>query len=426
MMPSPLDHPPAPRVRILVIDDEEIVVAGLKETLGREGYEVVTGTNALVGLEALKTGPFAVILTDQQMPWMTGLEFLAQVKAEQPQASRILITAVLNLDTVVDAINQGEIYRFIIKPWLREELLATVSNAVQRYQLLCRQAELQADRISLNQRLTELTHSLEAQIARVADQNQQLIGLNQALETNLQHSVQLCLKVMQTFYPTLGVQAQRVFEICSQIAQNLNLPAGERQTLELSAWLFDIGLVGVPRETIRRWQQEPSSLTDAERALIEQHPILGQELVQFVQNLEQVGMIIRSHHERFDGSGYPDGLAGDRIPWLGRLLAVGVRFTEGPNDRDALDLIKMASGTEFDPEAVRALLRVLPKVHLPRQQREVLLSELAPGMVVAKGIYNANGLLLIPEGQCLNGPAIDKLRNHDRVQPISQTLVVYC
>jgi response regulator RpfG family c-di-GMP phosphodiesterase len=413
--------------RILVIDDEEIVLVGLRETLRREGYDVMIGSNALAGLEALKTGPFSVVITDQQMPYLTGLEFLSQVKEIQPNASRILITAVLSLETVVEAINKGEIYRFIIKPWLREELLATVKNAVQRYELFLRQAELEATTSSMNQRLTDLNHSLEEQVKRVADQNQQLLQLNGALEENLQHSVRLCLHVMQTFYPTLGSQARRVFELCKAMSGSLSLSADDCRTLEISSWLYDVGLVGVPRDIIRRWQQEPDSLNEAERSLIEQHPVLGQELVQFVHHLEKVGPVIRAHHERFDGSGYPDKLDTDRIPWLARLLAVAVSFSESnhPNT-EAVEAIKLASGMAFDPDAVRAFLRVLPKADIPRKQRQVLLSELRPGMILAKGIYTANGMLLIPEGQPLSALAIDKVLNHNRIQPISHSLVVFC
>lgn len=418
---------PAPPHRILVVDDEEIVLVGLRETLRREGYEVLTGSNALAGLEALKTGPFSVIMTDQQMPWMTGLEFLTQVKEIQPDASRILITAVLSLDTVVEAINKGEIYRFIIKPWLREELLATVKNAVQRYEMICRHAELQEATAQMNLRLNELNHSLEAQVARVAEQNEQLLKLNQALQTNLERSIQLCLHVMQTFYPTLGTQARRVFELCHAMAETLNLSAEEKQALEISAWLHDIGLVGVPRDVIRRWQQEPKSLNEPEWALIEQHPILGQELVRFVQQLETVGPVIRTHHEKYNGQGYPDKLAGEQIPWLGRLLAVAVSYAENPGEASAaVEAIQLGSGTAFDPEAVRAFLRIHPKTRIPRKERQVLLSELRPGMILAKGIYTANGLLLIPEGQPLSAPSIDKVLNHNRIQPISQSLVVYC
>jgi HD-GYP domain-containing protein (c-di-GMP phosphodiesterase class II) len=211
------------------------------------------------------------------------------------------------------------------------------------------------------------------------------------------------------------------------MAEVTNLPADQKQILEISAWLHDIGLIGVPRHLIRKWQNDPQSLEDAERLLIEHHPVLGQELAGFVHHLEGVGSVIRSHHERFDGDGYPDRLSGQNIPWLGRLLAVAVAFAESTFEQeDAIQAVRLASGTAFDPEAIRVFVRAIPKAAVPRKEREVLLSELAPGMVLAKGIYTSNGLLLIPEGQQLSGPYIDKLLNHNRINPINQSLVVYC
>jgi response regulator RpfG family c-di-GMP phosphodiesterase len=411
--------------RILVVDDEEIVLVALRDTLRREGFEVVTASNAVQGLEALKKWQFSVILTDHQMPMLTGLEFLAQVKEIQPDATRVLITAVLSLSTVIDAINKGEIYRFIVKPWLREELLATVKNAVQRYELICRNAVLQATTLSINEKLKTLNRSLEVQIGRVESQNQQLTDLNQALSQNLQRSVSLCLQVMETFYPVLGSHARRVYELCRAMGLGLDLPAEKQQVLEFSAWLHDVGLVGVPRQIIRRWHQN-EALSEAEQALIEHHPVLGQELVGFVQPLSEVGAVIRSHHERFDGSGYPDQLSGESIPWLGRLLSVAVSFAESNyTGLDAVEAVRLGSGKSFDPDAVRLFLRSLPRAVVPRKEREVLLSELQPGMILAKGIYTANGLLLIPEGRELSEPYIDKLRNHNRINPISQSLLVY-
>ena len=413
--------------RILIVDDEEIVLVALRETLRREGYQVVTALDAIRALEILKGGAFSVIITDHQMPQLTGLEFLAQVKQIQPDATRILITAVLSLNTVIDAINKGEIYRFIVKPWLREELLATVRNAVQRYELICRNAVLQATTLAMNEKLAKLNVSLEEKVRCVADQNVQLGKLNAALEQNLGQSVQLCLKTMETFYPTLGTQARRVSEVCRAMGEGLSLTPEDRQALEISSRLYDVGLVGVPRDLIRKWQREPGSLSEAERTLIEQHPVLGQELTHFVQHLQHVGIIIRSHHERFDGNGYPDGLEGDRIPFLGRLLAVAVAYAESRYDlRDAVEFIRLGSGTQFDPDAVRAFQRTLPKAQVPQREREVLLSELRPGMILAKGIYTANGLLLAPEGQILSEPFIDKLMNHNRLNPITQSLLVYC
>src|SRR5580693_6886183 len=153
---------------ILIVDDEEIVLVALRDTLLREGYKVVASPHAVHALSVLKEQQFSVVITDQQMPMVTGLEFLAQVREIQPDATRILITAVLSLSTVIDAINKGEIYRFIVKPWLREELLATVKNAVQRHELICHNARLQAETQEMNRKLQELNRTLEAQIARIA------------------------------------------------------------------------------------------------------------------------------------------------------------------------------------------------------------------------------------------------------------------
>lgn len=412
---------------ILVVDDEEIVLVALRETLRREGYQVTTTTDALEALELVKKEQFAVVITDQMMPALSGLEFLAQVKEIQPDATRILITAVLSLSTVIDAINKGEIYRFIVKPWLREELLVTVQNAVQRYEMILRNAVLQATTLSMNDKLAALNKSLEERVKKEEEQNQKLEDLNAALKENLGHSVELCLNVMQTFYPVLGARARSAYAICLAMGENLELTPEERQVLEFSALLHDVGLVGAPRNLIKKWQESPDGMTVAEQALIHHHPALGQELVQFMHHLEPVGQLIRAHHERFDGSGYPDGLKGDEIPWLGRLLAVAVAYAESNDgDVDTLSHIKFRSGTEFDPDAVRVLLRCQPKAAIPKKQKEVLLAEMEPGMVVASSVHNSNGMLLIPEGQELTDALIVKLTNHNRINPISQVLLVYC
>ena len=413
--------------RLLIVDDEEIVLVALRDTLRHEGYEVAACNNPLEALSCLRNESFSVIITDQQMPLITGLDFLAQAKLIQPDCTRILITAVLNLSTVIKAINQGEIYRFVIKPWLREELLATVASAVQRYELICKNRVLQATTLAMNERLSALNRSLEEQVGRVADQNLELERLNQALRQNLQRSVELCLKTMETFYPTLGTQARRVHVLCRAMAASLALPPDQSESLEVAAWLHDIGLVGVPRALIRRWEVEPGTITEAERALVEHHPILGQELASFAHALSSVGEAIRAHHERYDGKGYPDRLAGENIPWLGRLLAVAVAFVDSDHDPDTTaELLRQRGGTAYDPEAVQALIASLPRVSVPRKQREVSLAELQPGMVLAKGIYTANGILLIPDGQRLSATYIDKLHNHHRINPITQSLMVYC
>jgi|SRR6185503_1075677 response regulator RpfG family c-di-GMP phosphodiesterase len=400
-----IDAPEHQLHNILVVDDEEIVLAALREMLSREGYHVSTCLRAEEAIALLEEQTFSVVLTDQKMPGLTGLEFLACVKALQPDATRILITGAVNLATVIDSINKGEIYRFVVKPWVLEELLATVSNAVQRYEMICKSATLMATTLAMNAELKKA---------------------NAALNLNLRRSVELCLTTMESFYPTLGSQARRVHGLCRAMADGLRLMREDRETLEVSAWLHDIGLVGVPRQIIRRWERAPATLSKAEKALVQQHPALGQELASFVHNLEDVGLIIRAHHERFDGKGFPDKLKGRQIPWLARLLAVAAGYAESPQDgAAAIERVQAGRGKAYDPEAVKAFLRCLPQASVPRREREVAVHELKPGMVLARGVYSRHGLQIAPDGQSLTEAYIERILRHHRLKPITQSLVVY-
>ncbi|HUA69283.1 MAG TPA: HD domain-containing phosphohydrolase [Candidatus Saccharimonadales bacterium] len=413
--------------RVLVVDDEELVLNMLSDALQHQDYEVIATTEPAGAVEELRKTPFAVVIADQRMPSMTGLQLLEQARAIQPDTTRILITGVLNLDTVINAINKGEIYRFIVKPWLHEELLVTLRNAIQRYELIQQNARLQTATQAANERLVELNQSLEQQIHLVARQNQQLADLNQSLEQNFLHSLEISMHTMQTFYPMLANQARRVAQLCRSMADVLNLSSNDRRVLEAAALLHDIGLVGVRRSLIRRWQDDPEALNASERAVIEQHPVLGEKLAAFGSGLDKVGTVIRAHHERVDGTGYPDRLAGENIPALAQFLTVAVAFASSKLTReDAVEEIRMQANTAFEPDAIRVFLRALHFAEMPRKETQLLVSELRPGMVLARSIYAANGLLLAPEGQQLNLSSIEKLLNHDQIHPISQSLVVYC
>lgn len=157
-----LSHP------ILLVDDEEIVLVALRDTLRREGYQVVSSPHAIHALSILKEQQFSVVITDQQMPLVTGLEFLAQVKEIQPGAIRILITAVLSLSTIIEAVNKSEIYRFVVKPWQREELLSIVKTAVQKYELARGRERQLVETLVRNDELMTENERLRQQLGRVS------------------------------------------------------------------------------------------------------------------------------------------------------------------------------------------------------------------------------------------------------------------
>ena len=410
---------------ILIVDDEPVVLTALQQTLEREKFHVVACSSPVKALAVVAQRDFAVIISDQKMPEMLGLDFLVETRKIRPQASRILITAVLSLPTIVDAINKGEIFRFVAKPWLREELIATVRNAVHRHELVTHNAALTAETQRLNAELTQANAALAAQVQDLEQQRQRLDAANRQLGVNYEHSLELCRRILTTYDPILGGQAKALVEFAKHMAQSDLLAEPERRALTSAAWLCDLGLIGVPREMLRAFRSRADELTERERALLHNHPIYSQTLATFVDDTSGVGEVIRAHHERFDGRGYPDGLAGDAIPWAARCLAVAVGFVEsGLPKPAAIEQVLALSGTAYDPEAVRLFLKVTNLVQLPSQVREITLHELEAGMVLASGIYSPHGLLLIGEGQELTSAVIGKIRSHNQVTPISQRLLV--
>lgn len=411
---------------LLVVDDEPRVLVALKEVLERQQFHVVTATDAARAIDLLHQRPFGVVISDHMMPVMSGMDFLVECQRIQPDATRVLVTAAVSLPTLVEAINKGEIYRFLAKPWLREELIVTVRNAVNRYELTVQNHRLLTQASDLNQQLTRANTSLAEQVAALETQRRALDKANQELGRRYDLSLELCSRILATYDPYLAGQTQAIAAIAAQMATSEHLTPEEGEILKTSAWLCDLGLIGVSREVFRTFRRNPDRLSEREIAGIHSHPVYSQTLVAHIDGRHLIGETIRAHHERFDGNGYPDGHAREAIPWTARCLAVAVWFVESslPSEQ-ALELLDAESGKALDPEAVRLFRTTTRLQPLPRSVREVMLDDLKPGMVLAGGLYSPHGLLLVGEGQSLNSGTIAKIRSHNLITPISQRLLVY-
>ena len=168
-------------------------------------------------------------------------------------------------------------------------MLATVKAAVQRFEVISNNSRLQAGTQAMNARLTELNQELETQVAQVARAEHPAPATLAEQDENLRQSVELCVQTMQTFYPTLGNRARRVLALCRSMGQRAELTPAQQQVLEISASIHDIGLIGLPRQLIKRWEESPEDLERSREALVHHHPILGQELAGFVHRLQSVG-----------------------------------------------------------------------------------------------------------------------------------------
>jgi HD-GYP domain-containing protein (c-di-GMP phosphodiesterase class II) len=304
--------------------------------------------------------------------------------------------------------------------------MATVRNAVHRHELITQNEALQNETLSLNAQLVAANADLEAKVRDLEEQRHRLDGLNQQLAEKFNNSLELCRRIITTYDPVLGGQSKALVEFASQMALTDSFTPAQSRALVTAAWLCDLGLIGVPREMLRAFRNPSVQLAERERAMLHGHPVFSQTLAAQVESSAEIGEIIRSHHERYDGKGYPDGLAGEAIPWPARCLAVAVGFIEsGLGKTAAIDALLAQSGRAYDPDAVRLFLKISNLVKLPRPVREVMFNELQAGMVLANGIYSPLGLLLIGEGQSLNLATIAKIKNHHQVTPISQRLLVY-
>lgn len=417
------------RYPILVVDDERIVRQALVMTLSLSGFEVDEAEGCIEAIQKLHTRPYAVIVTDQNMPDMSGLELFDKAKSIQPHATRVLVTGVLTLDTVVSAINRGEIYRFLAKPWLNEELVATVTNGYQRF-------EMGEENRSLLQRTRDMEERLRAYEEREAGGSSQLQVLkervgqaedraNAARQRSLQawrSTLDFGLALLEARDPALGLECRNAVKLAKRIASSGELDQRSGQLLVDGACLMNLGLVGLDRDRYSRARHDLESVDEA----LANFPTHSQALASYVSDDKELGRVIRAAHERWDGHGYPDGLARENIPFAARLLAIIAFFVEcGLPEVRAISAIAERSGTAFEPELVRLFSKLTRLIQLPANVSEVLMADLHNGMVLATDLVTPSGLLLLPAKQRLDEETIAKVRRHDISEPITQRILVY-
>jgi putative two-component system response regulator len=339
-----MDGVPAgdPTPRCLVVDDEPRLRQVLMRLMEGEGFECFEASSGAGAMDVLRHTPVTLVLTDLRMPQMDGIELLRQVRMQYPDTAVVLITAVADVDIAVSCLAIGAM-DYLMKPFNLDEVRARVAQALEKRRLLVENRGYQ-------ERLEE---RVQAQARRLEE---------------------LFLASMQAFAEALEVKDRytrghsvRVSQYSAAIARALGLPSEVVRQIEIGGHVHDIGKIGVRESVLNK----PGPLTDEEYEHIMTHPMVGWRILAPILGDAPLALnIVRSHHERFDGRGIPDGLAGTAIPLEARIAAVADAFDAMTSGRAyrrggrlgldaALAEMRRCNGTQFDPEVLTAFVNAI-------------------------------------------------------------------
>ncbi len=451
---------------LLFVDDEELITKALVRLFRKEKFEILTAANGAQGLERIQAAgkPISLIVSDQRMPGMEGTSFLEKTKELCPDAMRILLTGYSDMEAIVEAINAGEIYRYLTKPWNDTVLINIVRQALDQYELVLENRRLLELTTQQNEELNVINKHLEEKVQErtreIAEKNVVLEQMNQELEAIFYNAVKAMGSLAELNVPELARHAKFVCAFSIQLARLLGMDEQEVTQLEIAALLHDIGKIGFPEKFFEYREQ---FLSVKEQELYRRHPEHGQAAVQFIEKLDQVSISIRGHHERYDGKGYPDGLAGEDIPLGARIIAVADAYDKIVNmkldlDRGckqmnavlgtlmatALAHLKKNSLALYDPVVVdvcidfveprlvtvsKAVYKGASAESRARQKvywKEVNLSinELKAGMVLARSLHSSKGRFLLVSNTKLTDRYIQNLKQYHLNDPLTEIYVL--
>lgn len=425
--------------KILFVDDEENILRALRRLFMDEDLEVFTASSGSDALKILgEQKEIGVIVSDQRMPEMTGVEFLEKSRKLSPMSIRILLTGYADHSAAVDAINKGGAFRYLNKPWNDDELLQTVKGALQNYFLIKENKRLNGIVKQQNEELkkwnTELEKIVQEQTMELQERYDDERRFNERLRKNFKSSIMAFASLLELRDKRMRSHSRNVAEIAAKVGAKLGMGAEEREVLLIAALLHDIGKIGIPDIMLRL---EASDMSLEEREEYIKHPVRGQAALASISDLDEAGVIIRHHHERFDGEGYPDKLKKKEIPLAARVIAVVdfidklVRKYQGTAGIDlALRQTLDEAGKKFDPKLVPVVCdeaKLFYRKNLPKtdhMELEIYPKDLSEGMVVSRDVFSGTGILLLSKGTALNRTNIEILKRYNELDPASHGVFI--
>ena len=412
---------------ILCVDDEPHILSALRRLFRGQGYEILTAGGGREGLALLDSHPVDLIISDMRMPEMDGAAFLEQARATHPDALRMLLTGYADVAQIIGAVNRGEIYRYITKPWDDTEIVLLVRHALERRELEQEKRRLEALTLRQNEELRELNLSLEAKVASRTAQlkaaHDSLVASNEKLKRSFLTSIRVFSGMIELRGPKLAGHSRRVADLARRIATRMGMPAPEAQQVFVAGLLHDIGKIGMADLLL----DTPVAMMNGEQLnQYRLYPARGQQILMPLEDLAEAAALVRSHQERFDGEGFPDRLAGLDIPLGARILAVasdydnlqiGVLARNQVPREQAASLVHERRGARYDPAVVAAFMEVVtgrvPPPDAP-PDRELKVSALRPGMRTSRDLVTRGGQLLLSADHVLTERMIAQIADYEK------------
>ncbi len=417
--PTIVDEPAAPAAAVvLCVDDEPNILAALRRSLRPQGFQVLTAGGGQEALALLSSEQVDVVISDMRMPGMDGAELLEQVHVRWPVAIRVLLTGHADSAAAIAAINRGRIYRYLCKPWNDAELHATIHQGLELQRLERERQRLEALTARQNAELRDANERLEQ---RVAERTEALAKANDSIRRSYLTGIKVFSGLIELRGGRLAGHGRRVADMARRIAQAMERPDEESHQLFVAALLHDIGHIGLPDAMLVK---SVAKYDAGETAQFQRHAELGEQSLMPLDDMQAVAALIRAHHERFDGQGYPDRRAGTAIPLGARILAVADCFDELQNGhlvdapmtmQEARTVIRHGRGSQFDPEIVDVFLHIT-EPQRPKTIADVPLQAalLEPAMVLARDLVTPTGVLMLAAGHVLSASLIKRIQDFDQ------------
>ncbi|MBV8036162.1 HD domain-containing phosphohydrolase [Roseateles sp.] len=406
---------------VLFVDDEPSILSALRRLFRPQGYRVLLADSGRAGLAMLEAEPVDLVVSDMRMPEMDGASLLEQVRERWPTVGRILLTGYSDIGSTVAAINRGQIHRYVAKPWDDRELLMCVHDGLERRRLEQENRAL----MQLTRKQNDELQAFNAELAeRVRARTVELEQVNAMLEASfaqVQENFLLSINVFSGLLELRGSDmagySRQVGGLARRIARHLDGGAMLEQDVYIAGLLHEVGKIGFPDAMLRK---PLSTMSSEELTLYRRHTLDGEAALLPLGQLQRVARYVRSHHERIDGKGFPDGLRGEDVPFGAQIVSIASDYHAAQAGRlslkhysaaEAQALVVGGAGTRYEASIVQAFELALDDEPTEKpQDRELPANDVAPGMVLSRDLLSPQGTLLLAAGFVFDERVVRQLR----------------